>query len=97
MSLVNEEVEGTEQVEQILEVGTDPSELYANQETQELVIVHNDKTWIFKYRELSWKEKYDCVDAAASMDGDDVGFSLGTYYIEALKMMLVDSPIKPIT
>ena len=94
MFLDNEE---TEEVEQVLEVGVDPSELYASQETQELVIVHNNKTWVFKYRDLSWKEKYDGVDSAATMDGDDVGYSIGTYYIVALEKMLIDSPIKPIT
>lgn len=94
MSSVNEEVE---EVEQELEVGTDPGELYANEEIQELEIVHKGKKWVFKYKDLSWKQKYDCVDAATVMDGENVGFFIGKYYVLALTKMLVDSPIKPLT
>jgi len=83
--------------EQELEMGSDPTELFADKNEKELVITHNDKKWIFKYKDLSWKEKYDCVDAATSMNGDDFGFSLGKYYVIALSKMLTSSPISPIT
>ncbi len=80
-----------------LELGINASELFASVDEKELEIVHNGKKWIFKYRDLSWKEKYDCVDAATSLTGDDFGFSLGKYYIIALTKMLTSSPITPLT
>lgn len=80
-----------------MELGLDPSELYAVTIEKELVIVHNDKRWVFKYRDMTWKEKYDCVDAAQTWQGTEFSFSLGRYYVNALTKMLVDSPIKPLT
>ena len=80
-----------------LEVGTNPGDLFTDTDEKTLEIFHKGKKWIFKYKDLSWKEKYDCVDEAANIDGDKFSFSLGKYYIVALGKMLTHSPIVPIT
>ena len=77
--------------------GTDSSELFVNENVQSLKVVHNDKKWNFTYRELSWAEKYKCVDAAQIWDKGEFQFSLSAYYTSALVEMIQDSPIKPFT
>jgi len=100
MSMFNEEERiGTEPEleEPVLEEGTNPGDLFTDAEEKTLEIVHKNKKWVFKYKDLSWKEKYDCVDEAANIDGESFSFSLGKYYIVALGKMLTYSPIQPIS
>ena len=83
--------------EPVLEAGTNPGDLFTETEEKTLEIVHKNKKWVFKYKDLSWKDKYDCVDAAASIEGEDFSFSLSRYYMTALGKMLTHSPIQPLT
>ncbi len=93
MSMMPEE----EQVqEEELEMGVNPAELFADTEEKNLEIVHKGKKWVFKYKDLSWKEKYACVDEATDMSGE-FKFSLTKYYVAALTKMLTKSPIHPLT
>ncbi len=98
MTMYTDENEETDEevVVEVLPPGENPDELYSEREEQTLVIVHKGKTWTFKYHDLNFKEKYDCIDESVSMGGDEFGFSMGTYYIACLKKMLIRSPI-PIT
>ena len=77
--------------------GTDGNELFVNEANQALEVTHNDKKWVFIYRELSWAEKYKCVDAAQVWTQGEFSFSLSAYYTAALIEMIVDSPIRPFT
>ena len=77
--------------------GTDGNELFVNEANQALEVTHNDKKWVFIYRELSWAEKYKCVDVAQVWNQGEFSFSLSAYYTAALIEMIVDSPIRPFT
>ena len=50
--------------------GTDLNELFATQETKEKVITHNNKAWVFHYRELTWAEKNKIISQATVMGRD---------------------------
>ena len=78
-------------------IGTDGNELFVNEAQQTLEVTHNDKKWVFVYRDLSWAEKYKCVDVAQVWSQGEFSFSLSAYYTAALIEMIVDSPIKPFT
>jgi len=80
-----------------LETGTDGTELFVKQNLQTLEIFHNDKKWVFTYKDLSWAEKYKCVDAAQIWKDGEFSFSLASYYVAALVAMIVDSPVRPFT
>ena len=91
-------VEGTVPTEDpAMEAGIDSSELFVNQSVQSLTVVHNEKTWNFTYKDLSWAEKYKCVDAAQVWSEGEFQFSLSSYYTSALIEMIQDAPVKPFT
>ena len=80
-----------------LATGFDGTELFVKDNLKTLEIFHNDKKWVFTYKELSWAEKYKCVDAAQIWKEGEFSFSLAAYYVAALVAMVVDSPVKPFT
>ena len=85
-------------VEEELPMGNDPSILYAGREEHSLEIVHAGQRWLFKYKDLSWGEKNQCIDEAQQWDTDaGFKFSVTKYYAAALTKMLTSAPIKPIT
>ena len=85
-------------VEEELPMGNDPSVLYAGREEHSLEIVHAGQRWIFKYKDLSWGQKNECIDLAQQWDTDaGFKFSVTKYYAAALTKMLTSGPIKPIT
>ena len=98
-AVVNSEVapEEPEEVIQPLATGIDGNELFVAQNLKTVEIFHNDKKWVFTYKDLSWAEKYKCVDAAQIWKEGEFSFSLAAYYMAALVAMVVDSPVKPFT
>jgi len=80
-----------------MEVGTDASELMASAVTKSLEVFHNNKIWKFEYRDLNWSEKYQCIDNSQDWVNGEFSFSLSKYYLNALEMMIVESPIRPLT
>ena len=87
-----------EVVEEELPIGNDPSILYAGREEHSLEIVHAGQRWLFKYKDLSWGQKNECIDEAQQWDTDaGFKFSVTKYYAAALTKMLTSAPIKPIT
>ena len=96
-NLQQETVSTEEPVVEKFAVGSDGNELFVNTSLNTLNIFHNDKTWLFTYRNLSWAEKYKCVDAAQVWSEGEFSFSLSSYYTAALIAMIMDSPIKPFT
>lgn len=70
--------------------GTDLNELFATQETKTKVITHNDKAWVFHYRELTWAEKNKIVSQATVMGRNrDAHFEVDKYLrLSFLKMEL---------
>ena len=85
-------------VEEELPIGNDPSILYAGREEHSLEIVHAGQRWVFKYKDLSWGQKNECIDEAQQWDTDaGFKFSVTKYYAAALTKMLTSAPIKPIT
>ena len=85
----------TEEVE--LEEGTDPSALYADSSEHVLELQLKGKKWTFYYRDMTWGEKSECIDAAQIWGDGDFKFSIFRYYAMALQKMLVRSPIRPMT
>ena len=73
-----------------IETGKDINELFATQETKEKVITHNDKVWVFHYRELTWAEKNKIVSQATVMSRDkEAHFEVDKYLrLSFLKMEL---------
>ena len=87
-----------EVVEEELPMGNDPSILYAGREEHSLEIVHAGQRWLFKYKDLSWGQKNECIDEAQQWDTEaGFKFSVTKYYAAALTKMLTSAPIKPIT
>ena len=85
-------------VEEALPMGNDPSVLYAGREEHSLEIIHAGQRWVFKYKDLSWGQKNECIDLAQQWDTDaGFKFSVTKYYAAALTKMLTSGPIKPIT
>ena len=87
----------SEEAELPLQAGIDGTELFVKQNLKTLEIFHNDKKWVFTYKDLSWAEKYKCVDAAQVWKEGEFSFSLASYYIATLVAMIVDAPVKPFT
>ena len=86
------------EVEPDLPLGNDPGVLYAGNEEKSLEIVHAGQRWVFKYKELSWGQKNECIDEAQQWDADaGFKFSVTKYYAAALTRMLTDTPIRPVT
>lgn len=50
--------------------GTDANKLFANQEVQEVVIEYKNENWRFSVRELTWREKGNCMTEATRIDID---------------------------
>ena len=87
-----------EVVEEELPMGHDPAVLYAGREEHSLEIIHAGQRWVFKYKDLSWGQKNECIDLAQQWDTDaGFKFSVTKYYAAALTKMLTSGPIKPIT
>jgi len=85
-------------VDQSLPLGNDPSFLYAGREEKVLEIEHAGQRWQFKYKDLSWGQKNECIDDAQQWDATEgFKFSVSKYYSAALTRMITDGPIKPIT
>ena len=62
--------EATTPEQEELPLGNDPSFLYAGREEKVLEVVHASQRWQFKYKELSWGQKNECIDAAQQWDAD---------------------------
>ena len=90
-------VKETEVIEEDFPVGTDSGILFASEETKTLEIIFKGQKWVFTYKDLTWGDKNACVDQAQEWDNGEFKFSVNTYYVKALSMMLVDTPIRPIT
>ena len=89
---------GSIENEEELPIGSDSSLLYAGREEKSLEIIHAGQKWIFKYRDLSWGQKNECIDLAQQWDQDaGFKFSVNKYYAAALTKMLTDTPIHPVT
>tara|TARA_Y100000296_G_C5110530_1_gene224886 strand:+ start:434 stop:868 length:435 start_codon:yes stop_codon:yes gene_type:complete len=81
-----------------LPMGTDSSFLFAGREERVLEIVHAGQRWHFKYKDLSWGQKNQCIDEAQKWDPEaGFQFSVQKYYAAALTRMLTDTPIHPVT
>ena len=79
-------------------MGTDVNLLYAGRDEHTLELFHAGQKWVFKYKDLSWGQKNECIDQAQQWDQQDgFKFSINKYYAVALTKMLTDSPIKPVT
>jgi len=90
-------VKETEVIEEGFPVGTDSGILFASEEIKTLEIIFKGQKWVFTYKDLTWGDKNACVDQAQEWDNGEFKFSVNTYYVKALSMMLVDTPIRPIT
>ena len=51
-----------------MDKGSNIDELFVDQSTRTATIVYKDKEWDFTVRELTWKEKGDCMTAATKID-----------------------------
>ena len=71
-----------------MEKGIDIEELFADQNTREESIVYKGKEWDFTIRDLTWKEKGDCITAATKIDikGKKKGQKGGSSKIATLDM-----------
>lgn len=93
-----EDNEIIDSVSEDISVGSDPALLYAGREEKILEINHAGQKWLFKYKELSWGQKNECIDQAQTWDTENgFKFSVNKYYAAALTKMLTDTPIKPVT
>ena len=105
-SVASEQVKGQEGSEVMDEgtvgigdfpVGTDSGSLFASEELKSLEIIFKNQKWVFTYKDLNWGDKNICVDQAQEWSDGEFKFSVNKYYVKALSMMLVDTPIRPIT
>ena len=89
---VHKDMEEEKKIEEIekAEEGKDLNELFATQETKTKIITHNDKAWVFHYRELTWAEKNKIVSQATVMDRNkDAHFEVDKYLrLSFIKMEL---------
>jgi len=90
-------VQETETIVEDFPVGTDSGSLFASEETKTLEIIFKGQKWVFTYKDLNWGDKNACVDQAQEWDSGEFKFSVNKYYVKALSLMLVDTPIRPIT
>ena len=94
---VTEQESDQQGIEEELEEGVDPSVLFADSNEHSLELQYQGKKWTFYYRDMTWGEKNECVDAAQIWDSGDFSFSISKYYVMALQKMLIRSPVRPIT
>jgi len=80
-----------------LKEGTDPSVLFADSIEHKLELNYKGQKWTFQYRDMTWGEKNECIDAAQIWEQGDFRFSISKYYVMALQRMLIRSPVRPIT
>ena len=90
-------VKETEVIEEEIPVGTDSGILFASEETKTLELIFKGQKWVFTYKDLTWGDKNACVDQAQEWENGEFKFSVNKYYVKALSLMLVDTPIRPIT
>ena len=90
-------VKETEVIEEEIPVGTDSGLLFATEETKTLELIFKGQKWVFTYKDLTWGDKNTCVDQAQEWNNGEFTFSVNTYYVKALSLMFVDTPIRPIT
>ena len=90
-------VQETETIVEDFPVGTDSGSLFASEETKTLEIIFKGQKWVFTYKDLNWGDKNACVDQAQEWENGEFKFSVNKYYVKALSLMLVDTPIRPIT
>ena len=85
--------------EEIKEIGTDISELYASTDVKEINVPFNNKIWKFKVRSLTWAEKNDLISKSAQITKQGKGgqatatFSVNAYNQLYLEKAVVDGPI----
>lgn len=80
-----------------MEKGTDQNDLFVDQNTKNIVIEHNGKEWDFTVRNLTWKEKGDCMTAATKIDIDgrnnkSVRVDMPSYNIAYLMKAITKAP-----
>ena len=92
-----DQMEDSREEDEELEEGTDPSALFADNVEHVLELRHQGKKWTFYYRDMTWGEKSECIDAAQVWGDGDFKFSIFRYYAMALQKMLVRSPVRPIS
>ena len=51
-----------------MEKGTNTEELFVDQRTRKVIVEFNDKEWDFEVKDLTWKERGDCMTAATRID-----------------------------
>ena len=90
-------VQETETIKEDYPVGTDSGSLFASEDVKTLEIIFKGQKWVFTYRDLNWGDKNACVDQAQEWQGGEFRFSINRYYVKALAMMLIDTPIRPIS
>ena len=90
-------VQETETIVEDFPVGTDSGSLFASEETKTLEIIFKGQKWVFTYKDLTWGDKNACVAQAQEWENGEFKFSVNKYYVKALSLMLVDTPIRPIT
>ena len=90
-------VQETATIKEDYPVGTDSGSLFASEETKTLEIIFKGQKWVFTYKDLNWGDKNACVDQAQEWENGEFKFSVNKYYVKALSLMLVDTPIRPIT
>jgi hypothetical protein len=83
--------------EEELEEGKDPSVLFADSIEHKLELNYKGQKWTFQYRDMTWGENNECIDAAQIWEQGDFRFSISKYYVMALQKMLIRSPVRPIT
>jgi hypothetical protein len=80
-----------------MEEGSDPGDLFASDTEKSIEVIHQEKKWIFKYKDLTWGDKNKCLDEAQEWKNGEFKFSISKYYAIALTRMLTQTPIRPIT
>ena len=90
----------TEIENEILPDGTDSNELFASQDTQEIVIPYKGKNWKFTTRQLTWKEKSECIKAGTEVNitrnKKTITMNMNGYNVAYLMKSLVKAPF-PVT
>ena len=84
--------------------GTDANKLFADQQTREIIIPFAGEEWYFTLRDLSWKEKGDCVTAGTKVNitgskknpKKTVTMDMPSYNIAYLMKAIVKAPF-PVT
>lgn len=82
--------------------GTDENKLFADQNTRTIIIEYKGENWTFEVRELSWKQKGDCVTAGTKVNINkgrngaekSITMDMMAYNIAYLLKAVVKSPFK---